>query len=166
MDRRKRKCTLCIMHCAFLLLLSCSIPLQETVIAKNHEDAGEYQKAIDVYNQLLQKNTLKKAQSTQLDPAGSANVNYLYYLLIGDNYLKLDNPTLAEEYYVKAIDGGASTEFIIDRIRLLSRYYAEHGDYEQAIEILRRYHNVSPEEIDYSIDKLHKGQVNQLKGTL
>jgi len=151
-----------IFHFPFILLLlfltSCSVPHPETVVAKQYEDAGEYQKAIDVYQRLLKNPPQKTPNNT--------DITYLYYLRIGDNYLDLDKPNFAEEYYIKAKDLGASTEFIVDRIRLLSRYYSMQGDYDRAIEILNRYRDVSPEDIDYSIDKLHKEQVEQLKGRL
>lgn len=136
-------------------LTACSVPLPATTMAKKYEEKLEYSKAIEIYQQILQT-------TPRTTPDGS-DISYLYYLLIGDNYLKLGDPTSAEESYIKAIDQNAPTEFIVDRIRLLSRYYAEQGDHEQAIDILHKYRNISEEEIDYSIDKLHKEQVEQLK---
>ena len=134
--------------------VACS-PLPSTVLARQYEEKQEYQKAIEVYEKLL---TMPQVKTTD-----NKDTTYLYYLLIGDNYLKLDNPSSAEEYYAKAISADTPNEFIVDRIRLLSRYYVKQNDYEQAINILNKYHDVSPEDIDYSIDKLHKRYVEQLK---
>ena len=141
-----------------LFLVACSIPQPETAIAKKHEEAGEYQKAIDIYQQILKTPPKRTPDGT--------DISYLYYLLIGDNYLDLDKPNFAEESYIKAMELGAPSEFIVDRVRLLSRYYSEQGEYDRAIDILNRYRDIAPEDIDYSIDKLHKEQVGQMKGKL
>lgn len=112
-------------------------------LAKSYEQKEEYQKAIEVYQQIIKN----KSQI------------YIYYLLIGDNYLKLKNPDLAEDNYILAIENNAENEFIIDRIRLLARYFAEQNDFEQAIEILRKYRYLNPDSIDFSIDGLHKDSI-------
>jgi tetratricopeptide (TPR) repeat protein len=108
--------------------------------ARVHEQKQEYQKAIDIYQQIIKD----KPQS------------YIHYLLIGDNYLKLNNPVSAEQNYILALENNAESKFIIDRVRLLSRYFAEQNDFEQAIEILQKYRYLNPEDIDFSIDILHK----------
>jgi tetratricopeptide (TPR) repeat protein len=116
---------------------------QELTTEKKYSEAiAEYQKHIDVRFKVKNR-----------DP----NENpYFYYLLIGDLYLKLNDPKTAEDFYRRAHKSEVPLPFITDRYRLLAKWHEENGDVEKSMAILNAHKELDPLLFNAAIDDLHK----------
>ena len=81
---------------------------------------------------------------------------YFYYLLIGDSYLGLGRPDDAEKAYLTALEHETENSLVAGKLRGLANWFETRAEYETAIELLNRHHELDPLLYDIEIDQLHK----------
>ena len=116
-------------------------------IAQQYESEGEHEKAISFY---------LKHVDVRLQANIAGENPYFYYLLIGDIYLKADDPLAAKKAYDTARTNKVEASFLVDRAKLLAKYYSEKSSFDQAIAVLNEYRELDTMAIDYEIDFIHK----------
>ena len=116
-------------------------------IAQQHEARGEYDQAISSY--------LKHIDS-RLQTKIIGENPYFYYLLIGDIYLKTEDPLAAKKAYDTARTNKVEASFVVDRAKLLAKYFSSKNNFDQAISTLNEYRELDSAAIDYEIDFIHK----------
>ena len=115
--------------------------------AQEYETKGDFEAAIKAYSKHIQ---------ARQDSAIKGENPYFYCLLIGDDYLKLDKPVEAKAAYDTARANQVDPPFLVDRAKILAKYYAEKANFEEAIKILTDYRELDAIAIDYEIDSIHK----------
>lgn len=116
-------------------------------IARNYESQENYEAAIRAY---------LKHIAMRIDSSATGENPYFYYLLVGDDYLKLNNPSEAKIAYDTAKTNHVDSPLLVDRAKLLAKYYAKQNAFDQAINILNDYRELDQVSIDYEIDYIHK----------
>lgn len=84
---------------------------------------------------------------------------YFYYILIGDLQLELGDPDLAEQAYLTALENKVHPDLVGDRIRRLSSWYADQGQFDTAIELLKTHRELDELVFDGHLDEIHKRAV-------
>lgn len=115
--------------------------------AQGYEAKGDFEAAIKAYSMHIE---------ARQDSALKGENPYFYYLLIGDDYLKLDKPIDAKAAYDTARGNQVDPPFLVDRAKILAKYYAVKAKFEEAIKILTDYRDLDIIAIDYEIDSIHK----------
>jgi tetratricopeptide (TPR) repeat protein len=93
---------------------------------------GKYEEAIDSYRKHMEYRLTVTARPEWENP-------YFYLLLIGDEYLHRGEPAKALEQYEEAERKEVHPTLISDRYRAVARWYEEHGELQQALDILTRF---------------------------
>ncbi len=86
----------------------------------------------------------------------SAVPPYFFSLMIGDLYLKLDDPDQAKASYLKARDNSVDPSLVAHKIRYLGHWYEEHGKIEEAMAIYTDFNELDPLLFDMDKDRLYK----------
>jgi len=120
--------------------------------AQRFEQSGDYESAIIFYEKHFNARMEDEKRPSDENP-------YFYYILIGDNYLKLDDPTAAKKAFDTAKEHNVAVGFLVDRYKQLARYYRAKANYNQALEILHAYRSLDDLSFDYEIDSIHKEMV-------
>ena len=110
---------------------------------------GKYQEAIAEYE--------KHIAARLADPWRPDTENpYFYKILIGDTYLEMGDAARAEDAYVEAKDREVSMPMVIDRLRRLGSWYADHDQLEMGLTTLQKYRALDTLLFDSDIDSIHK----------
>ena len=135
-----------------LILSSCSTNFRYFLEkAEAAEKSKEYSKAIEYYN--------KHIEFRNNDSKPPKENPYFYLLMVGDLYLKNEQPIEAKDTYIKAVDKEVSKPLCAERIRNIAKYYSEKSNYEEAFKILEEYRELDPLLFDLDKDNLHKEYV-------
>jgi tetratricopeptide (TPR) repeat protein len=128
---------------------SCSVfrSPSDLITAQDYENSARYNEAIEAYQKHI--NLRQKIASVDENP-------FFYYLMIGDNYLKLGLPEKALKAYRRAYNNKVESSFIVDRIKSLANFYSKLKNYDKAISILNEYRYLDIDAIDYEVDRIHK----------
>ncbi len=132
-----------------LFFLSCSTNFRYFLEkAEEAEKANQYNVAIENYKKHIEfRNNDRKPPKEN---------PYFYLLMIGDLYLKNEEPIKAKDTYLEAIDKEVSKALCAERIRNIAKYYSEKNDYEKAFETLEEHRELDPLLFDLDKDNLHK----------
>lgn len=117
--------------------------------AEKLKTEGKLREAIEQYEQHIAERRGADSKFPGENPS-------FYYIMIGDLYLKLEEPERALDAYLKAYEDGVMPEFVVDRLRQVSAYYEGQQLYQQAIELLTKYRELDSLLFDWDIDRLHK----------
>ncbi len=110
---------------------------------------GNYQKAIIEYQAHFEARQSDSGRPNDENP-------YFYYLLIGDLYLKMNDPEQAEAAYDIALAQQVTSTLLSDRYRHLGRWFSQHQRYEDALKVLHKHRGLDPQLFDIEIDAAHK----------
>ena len=113
---------------------------------------GKYQEAIASYERHIESRLKDKDKPADENP-------YFYYLLIGDTYLKLDDPNNAQRYFTLAKQNQVDTPFLSDRFRQLAYWYSDKRNYKEALHLLETHRALDEINFDYAIDEIHKAMI-------
>ena len=145
----KRLKTLIVFYIATLCLSSCSTNfryyLDKAEAAKERQN---YSSAIQFYKEHIEFRE-KDRKAPKENP-------YFYLLMIGDLYLKNEDPLNAEKTFVEAIEKDVSKPLCAERIRMIAKYYSENNSYEEAFKLLEFHRELDPLLFDLDKDNLHK----------
>lgn len=122
--------------------------------ADSYFSEGSFERAIHEYERHIQER-LKLFDRPQWENP------YLYYLDIGDAYLRMNRPDQALSTYLEAEERGVEVRFVNDRIRSLGRWYEENGDSLKAIELLKEYRERDPLLFDMMLDRISRELVKK-----
>ncbi len=117
--------------------------------AESFRKDGKFDQAITEYQAYIDERLKRKDFPPDQSP-------YFYYLLIGDSYVGLGRPDDAEKAYLTALDNGTEQSLVAGKMRALADWFETRGEYETAIELLQRHHNLDPLLYNIEIDQLHK----------
>ena len=115
---------------------------------------GKYEQAIHEYEHHIQDRLKLHERPEWENP-------YLYYLDIGDAYLRLGRPDLALGTYLEAEQRNVEPRFVNDRIRSLARWYVEEQEPLKAIDILKKYRERDPLLFDMMLDRISRSLAAQ-----
>jgi tetratricopeptide (TPR) repeat protein len=115
--------------------------------------AQKYQEAISEYRTYIDLRLKEKTVSENYSP-------YFYYLLIGEAYLKLDQPDQARTAFLEAKEHGTSPALVADKLRQLAGWYEERKRYDEAIAVLHEFRQLDPLMFDSDLDRNHKEQIS------
>ena len=133
---------------AAFCLLSCR-PQSYLNSAQTLSKEGNHQAAISSYQKHLEQRLQNPSRPASENP-------YFYYLLIGDEYLKLNDPHQAEAYYALALQNQVQKSLLSDRFRMLSRWLSEHGKYQEAQRVLKQHRELDPPMFNLELDAAYK----------
>ena len=152
-NRIIKKNIIVILFISSLLLSGCSTNFRYYLEkAEAAEQSKEYSKAIGYYN--------KHIEFRNNDSKPPKENPYFYLLMVGDLYLKNEQPIEAKDTYIKAIDKEVSKPLCAERIRNVAKYYSEKNNYEEAFIILEKHRELDPLLFDLDKDNLHKEYVS------
>ncbi len=126
--------------------------------ADNLMKRGQYREAINEYQQHLNSRLADRTRAPDENP-------HFYLVLIGDAYVKLNEPKAAKSAYEQALAHNVEREIISDRLRGLGRWYAERKAFDEAIQVLREHRELDAIMFDYEIDRTHKLWVDHEENT-
>lgn len=126
-----------IIYIIFLTVLfsNCSIfEAKQTgnIKAKELVKREEYDKAITKLEEHIRERTKVKNKPKWENP-------YIYYLDIGDIYLKKNEPEKALKYFLVADSKKVDKAYINHRLRSIANYYVSKNQYEKAIKHLNSF---------------------------
>jgi tetratricopeptide (TPR) repeat protein len=113
---------------------------------------GKYQAAIEEYQKHIQARLENTDKEKDENP-------YFYYLLIGESYLRMEKLDKAEESYRQALEKSVNVTLVADGFRQIAQTYERRGDYDAAIDILRKHRELDDLLYDAQIDRIHKKSV-------
>lgn len=120
--------------------------------AEKLRKAQKFEAALAEYRLHFENRLGDKKRPTEENP-------YFYYLLIGDTYLDLQRPKEAREAYVTAKEHEVDIALVIDRIRRLSDYFVDKGEFDTATQTLKEFRDIDPDIFDADIDAVHKQMI-------
>jgi len=110
---------------------------------------GQYDAAISMYREHMDERLLVSNRPDWENP-------FFYLLLIGDVQLGRGNPHDALSAYEEAESKKVDPSLISDRYRAVGRWYEEHDQLPQALEVLERYRDRDPLLFDAMLDRVAK----------
>jgi tetratricopeptide (TPR) repeat protein len=123
-----------LVSCSLLIaFLGCFTPGSESLRrADELSREGKYEEAIETYRKHMESRLEVTDRPEWENP-------YFYLLLIGDEYLHHGNPLKALEQYEEAERKEVHPTLISDRYRAVARWHEEHGELQQALDVLKRF---------------------------
>jgi len=116
--------------------------------AETAEENKNYSSAIQFYKEHIEFRE-KDRKAPKENP-------YFYLLMIGDLYLKSEDPVNAEKTFVEAIEKDVSKPLCAERIRRIAKYYSKNNSYDEAFKLLELHRELDPLLFDLDKDNLHK----------
>jgi tetratricopeptide (TPR) repeat protein len=144
-----RYLTFRVTSCLALLLISgCfSTGPRELLDAEALSDEGKHEEAIAAYREHI-ANRLEVADRPEWENP------YFYLLNVGDIELSRGNVDRALAAYEEAEREKVDLPLVADRYRAVASWYEEHGQLEQALEILTEYRDKDPLIFDSMLDRV------------
>jgi tetratricopeptide (TPR) repeat protein len=139
------------------LLLTIGCFTQGTENLRNADELsrqGRYQEALEAYRKHMEYRLSVPDRPTWENP-------YFYLLLIGDEYLRQGEPTQALAQYLEAERKEIHPTLISDRYRALARWYEEHGQLRQALDLLQRFRDRDSLLFDAMADRVARALTEQ-----
>lgn len=118
-------------------------------LAEERSSEGKYREAISEFLLHMEHRLASTTRPKDENP-------YFYFLLIGDLYLKLEEPTQAENSYMEAAAHDVLPELVRERFRGLGKWLEQREEYRFAIKVLERHRALDPIMFDFDIDRIHK----------
>lgn len=118
---------------------------------------GKCEQAIPEYRLYLDWRLSEKQKSINPD----LNPRF-YHLLIGDCYLRLNEPDKARKEFLSAKEAGIDPSLVSSKLRDLAQWYENRQEYETAIQILTEFYELDPSRFDIELDRNHKALINKL----
>lgn len=115
---------------------------------------GRYQEALEAYRKHMEYRLSVPDRPTWENP-------YFYLLLIGDEHLRQGEPTQALEQYEEAERKEIHPTLISDRYRAVARWYEEHGQLRQALDLLQRFRDRDSLLFDAMADRVARALTEQ-----
>ena len=140
---------------AFLLFVNACISVRTVSFAQKAqslENNKKFEQAIELYRKHFEMRLADRSRNDDENP-------FFYFVLIGDNYLKLNKPEEAKTAYDTAKINDVKNNILADRYRQLAQYYKNLQQFETAITLLRQYRDLDALAFDYDIDALHKEMI-------
>ncbi len=151
---KKTTIALCIVATS---LSGCSLSSDELRRAEELTKEGRYDEAIAAYKEHMESRLEVTNRPEWENP-------YFYLILIGDVQLSRGDPVAALTIYEESESKLASCEdpeakkfhetLLSDRYRAVASWYAEHEQFERALEILRRHRNRDTLIFDAHLDRV------------
>ena len=158
-------------------------------LAEKYKAVGSFREAISEYELHIQeklKHSIQEAKAVNSDPAAtqssvsspspsiaintvsdaallkqSAVPPYFFSLIVGDLYLKLDDPIAARASYLQAKENGVDPSLVAHKIRYLGHWYEDQGKPEEAMAIYTEFNELDPLLFDMDKDRLYKIKLEQ-----
>lgn len=109
----------------------------------------KFDQAIEAYQEHMQERLSSKNRPDWENP-------YFYYLLIGDIELGRGQVSKALAAYEFASKNNIHSSLISDRYRFVASWYEARGEYDDAIDILKKHRDLDPLLFDAMLDRIAK----------